>query len=259
MFLSWLRRRQRRKILAAPFKNEWLEILADNVVPYGYLSPNEKARLRDDVQVFIAEKNWEGCAGLELTDEMKVTIAAHACLMTLGLEGEPFRHLLSILVYPAGYAVPEERQYEGWSIAGEAARLGESWYRGPVILSWDDVQRDVQNPGEGENLVWHEFAHQLDMLDRSVNGTPPLADPAQRRRWNEVMTAEYEQLRIDAREGRDTLLDPYGASSEGEFFAVSTECFFDCPVLLRTEHPRLYELLREYYHQDPAARRPAVA
>src|SRR5450755_3584222 len=113
MFLSWLRKRRRRKILAAPFKNEWLEILADNVIPYGYLSPDEKARLRDDVQVFIAEKNWEGCAGLELTDEMKVTIAAHACLMTLGLEGEPFRHLLSILVYPTGYAVPEERQYEG--------------------------------------------------------------------------------------------------------------------------------------------------
>jgi len=259
MILSWLRSRRRRKILATPFKDEWLGILADNVAPYSYLSSDEKAHLRDNVQVFMAEKNWEGCAGLELTDEMKVTIAAHACLMTLGLEGDPFRHLLSILVYPAEYAVPEERQFEGWSITGEAARLGESWYRGPVILSWEEVERDAQNPGEGQNLVWHEFAHQLDMLDRSVNGTPPLADPAQRRIWNEVMTAEYEQLRSDARQGRATLLDPYGASNEGEFFAVSTECFFDCPVLLRSEHPRLYELLREYYRQDPAARMTIVA
>ena len=106
--------------------------------------------------------------------------------------------------------------------------------------------------------MWHEFAHQIDMLDRSTNGTPPLADPGQRRRWHDVMTAEYEQLIADAEAGRATLLDTYGADSEAEFFAVATECFFDCPVELRDEHPRLYELLRDYYRQDPAARLPAA-
>jgi MtfA peptidase len=254
MISSWLRQRRRNKILAAPFPKEWLAFLEHSVVPYAYLTPAQKSKLRDDVQVFVAEKNWEGCAGLELTDEMKVTIAGHACLMALGLEGDPFGRVLSILVYPAEYAVPEERWYEGWSIIGEAARLGESWYRGPVILSWAEVRRDAGHPGEGQNLVWHEFAHQLDTLDRSWNGTPPLADQQQRRRWHDVMTDEYEQLINDAHEGRATVLDTYGAQSEAEFFAVATECFFDCPIRLRSEHPRLYELLREYFRQDPAAR-----
>jgi Mlc titration factor MtfA (ptsG expression regulator) len=253
MILSWLRQRRRRKILATPFPAEWLPYL-DNVVHYRYLAPDEQARLRDNLRVFIAEKNWEGCGGLALSDEMKVTIAAQACLMTLGLEGDPLAGILSILVYPSGYAVPEERWYEGWSITGETARSGEAWYRGPVILSWAEVRRDARHPGEGRNLVWHEFAHQLDMLDRSTNGTPPLADRNQRRVWHEVMTSEYEQLIDDAEAGRATLLDTYGAQSEAEFFAVASECFFDCPAELRQRHPRLYELLREYYRQDPAAR-----
>ena len=164
---------------------------------------------------------------------MKVTIAAHACLMTLGLEGEPFRNLQSVLVYPGGYAVPEERWYEGWSIRGEEARLGEAWYRGPVILSWAEVNRDAHHPGRGNNLVWHEFAHQLDMLDRSTNGTPPLEDRQQRRRWHEVMTDEFNRLIDDTDLGKETVLDPYGAKNEAEFFAVATECFFDYPVELR--------------------------
>ncbi|MGD9721517.1 MAG: zinc-dependent peptidase [Pirellulales bacterium] len=254
MIFKWLRERRRRKILATPFPREWLPILQQNVSHYPHLSRDEQATLRDRLRVFIAEKNWEGCDGLELTDEMKVIIAAYACLMTLGLEGDPFASLLSILIYPSGYAVPEERWHEGWSIRGETVRAGEAWYRGPVILSWSDVQDNAEHPGYGRNVVWHEFAHQLDMLDRSTNGTPPLEDPRLRRRWHEVMTAEYEQLIDDAQEGRATLLDTYGAESEAEFFAVATECFFDCPVELREEHPSLYELLREYYKQDPAAR-----
>jgi Mlc titration factor MtfA (ptsG expression regulator) len=254
MIGSWLRQRRRARILAAPFPDEWLGYLKNNLRHYVYLTPTEQAKLREDVQVFVAEKNWEGCAGLVPTDEMKVTIAGHACLMALALEGEPLSRVLSILIYPAGYAVPEERWYEGWSIAGATARLGESWYRGPVILSWADVRHDAGHPGEGRNLVWHEFAHQLDTLDRSLNGTPPLADSRQRRRWHDVMTSEFEQLITDAEQGRATLLDTYGASSEAEFFAVATECFFDCPGDLRADHPRLYELLSDYYRQDPAAR-----
>jgi MtfA peptidase len=254
MIFSWLRNRRRKRILAAPFPAEWLAYVERNLSHYEFLSPAEKAKLRDDLRVFVAEKNWEGCGGLAVTDEMKVTIAAQACLMTLGLDGEPFRGVLSILIYPAGYAVPEERWHQGWSIRGESARLGESWYRGPVILSWSEVEDDARRPGHGSNLVWHEFAHQIDMLDRSVDGTPPLAGRDERRRWHEVMTAEFKQLRHDARHHRATLLDKYGAESEAEFFAVATECFFDCPVELRERHARLYELLCQYYRQDPAAR-----
>jgi Mlc titration factor MtfA (ptsG expression regulator) len=254
MILSWLRQRRRNKLLATPFPAEWSKYLERNVEHYNLLAPDEQSRLRDNLRVFVAEKNWEGCGGLTLTDEMKVTIAGQACLMALGLEGEPFRGVLSILVYPTAYAVPQERHYEGWSISGVSERSGEAWYRGPVVLSWADVRRDSRHPGYGRNLVWHEFAHQIDMLDRSTNGTPPLEDRQLRERWHEVMTAEYQQLITDAEVGRATLLDTYGAESEGEFFAVATECFFDCPVELQTEHPRLYELLHEYYRQDPAAR-----
>lgn len=254
MILSWLRERRRRKILAAPFPSEWLRLLERNVAHYRHLTTEEQALLRDELRFFVAEKNWEGCNGLTVTDEMKVTIAAQACLMTLGLEGDPFRAVLSVLIYPAGYAVPDERWHSGWSIKGESARLGESWYRGPVILSWAEIQDDAKHPGYGNNLIWHEFAHQIDMLDRSTNGTPPLETQAERQRWHEVMTAEFEQLQRDARNGRATLLDTYGAESEAEFFAVATECFFDVPVELREEHPRLYEILAGYYRQDPAAR-----
>ncbi len=254
MIFSWLRKRRRQRILATPFPEAWLPVLHDNLLHYRYLSDEEQARLHDHVQIFVAEKNWEGCRGLELTDEMRVTIAGHACLMALCLPDDPFGKLLSVLVYSGSYTVPEERWYQGWSIVHPAAREGESWYRGPVILSWEDVRRDARHPGDGHNLVWHEFAHQLDMLDRSTDGTPPLSDCHQRRRWHDIMTAEFTQLADDAQQGRPTLLDPYGAKSEAEFFAVASECFFDCPADLRDEHPKLYELLAEYYRQDTAAR-----
>ncbi len=258
MIFSWLRRRRREKILATPFPPEWSEILERNLPAYRQLTADEQARLRDQVRIFVAEKVWEGCASLVVTDEMKVTIAGFACLMTLSLDGDPLGGVLSILIYPTNYSVREQRWFgnwfESWTIVGRAFRLGEAHYRGPVILSWADMEHDAQHPGRGRNLVWHEFAHQIDMLYRSVNGTPPLESVAQRQRWHDVMTAEYEQLIADAREGRPTLLDPYGTSNEGEFFAVTTECFFDTPIELRTRHPQLYGLLSEYYRQDPAAR-----
>lgn len=254
MIIRWLRQRRRRKLLATPFPTDWLRYLQRNVPQYNLLTSAEQAALRDQLRVFVAEKHWEGCQGLKVTEEMQVTIAGHACLMALGLDGEPFRNVLTILIYPSGYVVPEERWQQGWSIVGEQDRLGEAWYRGPVILSWDEVRYDARHPGGGHNLVWHEFAHQIDMLDRSTNGTPPLESLRERERWHEVMTSEYERLIEDAEEGRATLLDTYGAKSEAEFFAVASECFFDCPIDLRDEHPRLYELLRGYYRQDTAAR-----
>jgi Mlc titration factor MtfA (ptsG expression regulator) len=128
-------------------------------------------------------------------------------------------------------------------------RLGEAWYRGPVILSWDDVRYDATHPRDGRNLVF-----QLDMLDGVVDGTPPLDTPEESRRWRDVMTSEYQQLVRASKEGRATLLDKYGATNEGEFFAVATECFFERPAAMEKRHPKLYEVLRDYYHQDPAAR-----
>jgi Mlc titration factor MtfA (ptsG expression regulator) len=255
MLFSWLKKRRRRKLLAAPFPAEWLKYLETNVGHYRYLSPAEQAQLRDDLRIFIAEKNWEGCGGLRMTDEIKVTVAAQACLLVLGMEPYYFDRVRSILVYPAGFRAPESVDWHSGLVDEEGADLsGQAWYRGPVVLSWEDVLTEGREPGYGQNLVYHEFAHQLDMLDGVVDGTPPLRDRVQARRWREVMTREYQRLVNESERGRATLLDEYGATDEGEFFAVATECFFDQPVALRRRHPALYDLLRDYYRQDPAAR-----
>jgi Mlc titration factor MtfA (ptsG expression regulator) len=254
MVFSWLKRRRREKALAEPFPAEWLRFLHENVALYDYLTEAEQAMLRDELRVFIAEKRWEGCGGLQITDEMKVTIAAQACLLVLAMEEEDYFALVkSILVYPSGYRGPSERD-GATGFVFDDPREGEAWYRGPVVLSWAEVQKEGRDPTQGKNLVFHEFAHQLDMLDGEVDGTPPLPDARQARKWRRVMTAEYEQLIDDSEHGEASLLDEYGAKDEGEFFAVATECFFTRPVEMQQQHPSLYQLLQGYYRQDPAAR-----
>ena len=261
MLFSWLKQRRRRKILAEPFPAEWLAILRRNVPHYKLLTESEQAKLRDDVRVFIAEKNWEGCGGLVLTDEIRLTIAAQACLLVLAIEHDFYPMLMSILVYPAGYEAPSRTVIPGGLvIEGSSHRLGEAWYRGPVVLSWDAAHEGGRNPSDGKNVVFHEFAHQLDMLDRAFDGTPPLGSREQYERWHDVMSAEFERLIAASDRGEATLLDQYGAADPAEFFAVATECFFERSAEMREQHPRMYEVMSEYYRQNPAERaypRPA--
>jgi Mlc titration factor MtfA (ptsG expression regulator) len=241
MCLSWLKAVLDPQPVDAPCRDEWTAYLQKNVPLYPRLSDAEQARLRDDLRVFVSEKNWEGCGGQVLTDEMKVTIAANACLLLLGLESDTFRRVRSVLVYPTEFRVPE---YHG-------GRLGGTQYRGPVILSWDTVIPGGRHYLEGRNVVLREFAHQLDYLDGEINGTPPLRSPEQAERWRGVMTAEYDKLVKDCARGRATLLGEYATKNPAEFFAVATECFFEQPVRTRRRHPLLYELLCEYYRLDP--------
>jgi Mlc titration factor MtfA (ptsG expression regulator) len=252
MWFSWLKDRRRRRLLDQPLPEAWKRYIASNVAIYHWLSESEQAKLLDDSRIFIAEKNWEGCGGLEMTEEIQVTIAAQACLLTLGFDGEHFDRVRSILVYPSAYVVPTQRPIGSHMLIEMLQdRLGESHYRGPVILAWNEALSAGREPGHGINIVFHEFAHQLDMLDGESNGTPVL--PAdQIERWRQVMSREYKELR--RARGSDTLLDPYGATNEAEFFAVATECFFDRPLDLEAEHGELYELLCDYYRQDPAER-----
>jgi Mlc titration factor MtfA (ptsG expression regulator) len=256
MFLSWLRQRRRRRLLAEPFPETWLHYLNSNVAHYSHLPEVDQAQLRDDLRVFIAEKRWEGCGGLQLTDEMKVTIAAQACLLVLHLpRDDPYARVTSILIYPRGFLIPS--QYRGTDVVFDRghAVLGQAVYRGPVIISWEHALSEGRNPQEGRNVVFHEFAHQLDMLNGMVDGTPDLRGvPVSPERWHSVMGREFRRLSDASEQGRATLLDEYGATNEGEFFAVATECFFDRPLDMHRRHPRLYELLRDYYRQDPAAR-----
>lgn len=254
MIFNWLRDRRRKKILSQPFPEAWLAYLQQNVWHYAHLTEDERRKLQDDLRIFIAEKNWEGCGGQAITDEVRVTIAALVCILVLHLDHDYFPQVKSILVYPSAYNVPATRTHGGLVVEEVDTRLGEAWYRGPVVLSWEDVLAGGQHRSAGKNLIFHEFAHQIDMQDRVVDGTPPLLEGSQLQQWREVMTAEFRKLVRSSESGCATLLDQYGTTSEGEFFSVATECFFERSVALRTRHPRLYDTLRMYYHQDPAQR-----
>jgi Mlc titration factor MtfA (ptsG expression regulator) len=252
VIFSWLTRRRRRKLLAEPFPAEWLGHLDRNVPLYSRLNDTEKAKLRDDLRVMVAEKQWEGCGGLTMTDEIKVTIAAHAALLLLGIDHDYFARVMSILVYPSGFRAPEGWQRADGVVDLDAGALGEAWYDGPVVLAWDSVITGASDPKDGRNVVLHEFAHQLDYLDGVADGTPPLRRSGDYAKWQEVMTREYTRLRAEG--GRAKVLDSYGATNEAEFFAVATEAFFEKSRQMYTRHPELYAVLVDYYGQDPAAR-----
>ena len=220
------------------------------------LSEQERIKLQDDIRLFVGEKHWEGCGGLDLTDEIRVTISTQACLLVLGLDYELFDRVLSILVYPDSFRFPQteassDRDVDG----GEPEICGLARYRGEVLLSWADIVEDIEHPEEGYSLVLHEFTHKLDARDGKFDGTPPLESREQALRWAEVMTGAYDGLRAAADREEETLLDPYGIKDEAEFLAVATECFFTRPSELRSQHPDLYGLLRDCFRQDPAARR----
>lgn len=256
MFFHWWKQRRRRKLLAAPLSDLWREALNRNIAAYSRLSTLQRLRVDDYLRVFIPEKNWEGCNGLQMTPEIQVTIAAGAALLTLGFEGEYFDRVQSILVYPDVYVARDQTMAApGVVLEGHSAREGEAWHRGPVILSWPDVLVDARGEGHGHNLVLHEFAHQLDMLNGgSADGMPPMASTAQYQRWTALMENEYQSLLQEVAAGRRTLLDPYATKNKAEFFAVATEVFFEMPQAMQRGHAELYDLFREFYRQDPALR-----
>ncbi len=253
MILAWLKRRRRAKLLARPFPNAWNDFIAANVFHDQQLDAAQRERLRQLVAIFVAEKNWEGCRGLTINDEIKVTIAAQACLLALGQREVYFDHVMSILVNPTAYVGPDtEISRAGVVIEAGQARQGEAWYRGPVILSWADALAGGRHEQPGHNLVLHEFAHQLDMMnDRRVDGTPQLQNQAQYTRWAEVLEPEYERLVNDCRQGHKGFIDCYGATNVGEFFAVLTESFFERPRSLQRHHEPTYQVLRDFYQLDP--------
>lgn len=254
----WLKVHRRKKLLAQPFPEAWQQTIERNVRLYGTLTADEQSRVRSYVQVFAAEKNWEPCGGLVMTDEIRVTIAAQVGILVLGLSPiEYFDHVLSVLVYPDTYVAERTQTYHGGGIVEESdsARLGEAWYRGPVILAWGDVLKEARGERPGRNVTLHEFAHQLDMLNgRDTDGTPPLETADQDRRWLEVLERRYRELVEACERGRATTLDCYGATNTAEFFAVATEQFFERPEVMRRHLEDLYGLFREFYRQDPAGR-----
>ncbi len=253
MIFSWLRNRRRRELLALPFSGEWLSFLQENVAIYSLLTTGDQDKLRKRIQVFVPEKEWVGCAGLQITDEMRVTVAAQACLLLLGVDDSYcFDDLRSVLVYPDTYTQPPQMRQHKLIVEEQVATLGEAWRRGPIVLTWSEVLRGARHPRSGHLLVVHEFAHHVDGLDGDMDGTPPLRTSPEYLRWNHVVDREYDRLVRQTEQGQVTLLDQYGASSRAEFFAVASECFFGRPALLRQQHADLYQILQNLYRQDPA-------
>ncbi|MEO6808227.1 MAG: M90 family metallopeptidase [Isosphaeraceae bacterium] len=249
---GYFKRRRRERLRSAPFPPDWELILQKNVPLDARLNDADRRELRGHVQVFLAEKHFEGCGGLELTDEVRVTIAAQACLLLLHRDTDYYPRLITILVYPQAYlARSVEPIGGGMVLEGESARLGEAWRDGVVVLSWDDVQAGASDLQDGHNVVLHEFAHQLDQEDGAADGAPILNQRSHYVSWARVLSSEFEQLRQDATRGRRSVLDEYGATNPAEFFAVATECFFEKSAQLKRKHPDLYEELKEYYQQDP--------
>lgn len=247
MIFGWLKKRRRKKILAQPWLEAWSLHLNRNVRLTWRLSEAEMSKLQRLVQIFVAEKNWEGCEGLEVTEEMKVTIAASASLMLLGVEDFYFDNVRTILIYPKAFS----RQTSDGVSTGVSHRAGEAWQGGPIILSWRDTLQGARNEDDGRNLVVHEFAHALDGLDGSMGGNLIFSDPKDVAEWGEVVESEFQEL-VNAKETRRrTLLDHYGATNLAEFFAVASETFFEQPSELKQKHSKLFELLIKYYHVDP--------
>ncbi|HNS19671.1 MAG TPA: zinc-dependent peptidase [Sedimentisphaerales bacterium] len=251
------KRRRRKKLADGPFPSEWLAILEGKVPLYAGLSEPDRAELRRHMLVFLAEKRFEGCAGLEITDEMRVVIAAHACLLLLHRKTDYYPGLKTILVYPDAFVVPDVHHHIGdMVLESDDVRLGESWPDGSVVLSWNDMVDDA-GARDGQNLALHEFAHQLDSSGGRGDSTPVLRDQASFDAWARALGEDYDRFRRAVRRRRPEVLDEYGATDPAEFFAVATESFFENPGGLRGGYPRLYDELRKFYQQDPASWGPA--
>ena len=248
--------RRRARVRRREFPQAWLEILERSVPHYASLPHAERRELQQHILVFLDEKDFEGVGGLAMTDEIRVTIAAQACLLLLNRDTNYYPGLRSVIVYPSTYMVrgSKHRLPDGTIIESDSVRLGESWHRGNVVLAWDAVKRGVMQPDDGQNVVLHEFAHQLDSEWAGMEGAPALPERGMYAAWARVLGREYRQLLDDISSSRDTLLGRYAATSPAEFFAVVTELFFERSRLLRDRHPELYEQLRGFYKQDPAAR-----
>lgn len=246
------RKIRRRRLVHAPFPAEWLTILKDNVPLYNRLPEDLREKLRGHIQVFIDEKRFTGCGGLAVDDEMKVTIAASACILLLGRKTRYYPSFTSIFVYPTAYLAQSKRMSSGVESVIDETRLGESWHRGPMVLAWDAVRRGAYDIKDGHNVVFHEFAHKLDGQSGAMDGTPLLGEGSRYKVWAKTMGREYKALIRKVQHHEKSVMDAYGASQPPEFFAVLTETFFEKPKQLKRKHPELYEEVKTYYRLDPA-------
>lgn len=246
----WLRARRRTRLRAAPFPAAWRRILRRRVPMVARLPPALQLRLKQHIQVFIAEKPFIGCQGQTISDEVRVTVAAQACLLLLGhARPDVYPRLREVLIYPDAFVADRALTLPSGLVQNSRqAMAGESWTRGQVVLSWADVLRGAADPADGSNVVIHEFAHQVDQDNGAADGQPWQPTAAMRQRWASVMGAAFERLRHEP----SALIDAYGATDPAEFFAVASEVFFERPLELAAEAPAVYAELGALYGVNPA-------
>ena len=249
-----LRERRRRKLRAQPMPDAWWRIIERNVPYIRHLCAEDRRELGGIIRILLHEKRFEGCGGLTMTEEIRVTIAAQAAVLLLHRDTGYYPTLRSILVYPRAYIARAKQMLpDGSIVEGHQSRLGESWFRGSLVLSWADVLAGAHDPDDGKNVVFHEFAHQLDGESGVMDGGPAHIERARYRDWARVLGAEYAGLNAALDRGEQSLIDAYGATNPAEFFAVVTELFFERPVDTRRRYPELYAEFARFYQQDPAA------
>lgn len=252
--MKWFTEWRRARILRRTSVNEalWHGTLESHAF-LRRLAQAERERLKRQVILFLHEKSIQGAGGLVIRDEMRMAIAAQACILILNLDLDYYRGWVEVIVYPSRFVA----EFEYADDAGVVHRVreqmaGEAWERGPVILSWADAEED--GGGAGYNVVIHEFAHKIDMLNGDAEGFPPLHAGMSRDAWSRAFGAAYEDMRACLARGEHTLIDPYAAENPSEFFAVASETFFEEPLHMRASYPMVYEQLSRFYRQDPASR-----
>lgn len=248
--LDYFRRKRQRRLRSAPFPDEWDALLRRRVYLYEALPAHLRRELQGWIQIFLADKIFEGCNGFIVTDEVRVIIAAQASLLLLNRDVGCYPKLYTILVYPNEFVAPIQEHHDHIVTEDRRARSGEAWSRGTVILSWEDIEIGLDD-SESYNVVVHEFAHYFDEETGEANGAPFLDDRSEYEEWARVFQEAYRRHRRESRLGYPTVLDPYGADDPAEFFAVATEAFFESPGDLKRDYPDLYGQLRRYYRQDP--------
>lgn len=259
IFLAlWVPQLRLKRAIAAPFPAQWVDILEHNIQVYRDLPMPLRLQLRRLIKQFLHQKHFSGAAGLVVDDEMRVTIAAQACMLQLNRPGDLFPKLKYILIYPAAFVVSRPESDESGVMSSQRRDVsGESWQNGRVILAWDHVLHGAKNFVDGRNVVLHEFAHQLDSESGQADGAPLLAGKSSYRSWAAALSQEFTELQQDSRFGRRSLLDHYGATNPAEFFAVATETFFEKPAQMARNHTELFDVLTSYYRIDPRDWLPA--
>ena len=249
------KKRRRRRLAEQPFPDKWQAILQKNV-PYITSLPQElQDKLKGLTQIFLDEKTFEGCAGIEITPEIRVTIGAQACILLLGIEdlSSFYEELRSILVYPKSYVAKVKESHDSFFVKeGFQERQGEAWSQGYIVLAWDEVKQGAHDIHDGKNLVFHEFAHQLDYEYGATDLIEQHYDESHHLSWARIIGNEYRSFLKMLQQHQKTPIDKYGATNPAEFFAVITECFFEKSTELQNTHPELYQQLSEFYKQDPA-------